>query len=117
MARCCSPSSVAFCVWLILALVGCATMDKTLGADQAADLERRASTYPEPIQEGYRLFRKRCDSCHDLGEPLSVRLKKGAWKKVVKMMARRPGSGIPPCDVAPIAAYLEHHFAAVRKGP
>ncbi len=66
------------------------------------------SEYSEEMQEYYKAYSRRCSKCHTLARSINTRLSTSAWKRYVKRMANREGSGIPPKDAKKIYLYLKY---------
>lgn len=100
------------------------------------------SDYPEALQKTYRTTLRRCTKCHakarilnspfvELGKEELAALKKerpevfdddvfiakeGLWKRYVKRMMRKPGSGIKKKDAKKIYQFLVHDSKARKTG-
>ena len=100
----------------IIPILSCATGDplnRIFGPD-GRTMREAIATFPEEKQKGFELMQVRCTKCHTLNVPFSAHLPRGAWRAQVRVMSKRPGAGIPPGDLKPIADFLEH-FSEVRR--
>jgi mono/diheme cytochrome c family protein len=72
-----------------------------------------ATKLPEPESDGAKLYAARCDSCHRLFPPSS--LKSEMWKmKVESMQGEMARHGLPPLtdqERATVLDYLQRHSA------
>ena len=73
------------------------------------------SAYPQPMREAYELFAIRCSKCHSLARPINSHLQGEEWKRYIKKMIRRPGSGINEEDGRTIYEFLK--FQTTRPAP
>ncbi len=74
------------------------------------------SGYPEKMQEYYKVFAKRCSKCHTLARPINSSYAGIEWKRYVKRMMRKPGSGINPKNGKKIVEFLMHDSEVRKKG-
>ncbi len=73
------------------------------------------SGYPEDMQARYAVFEKACSKCHSLARPINARIDSAKWwKRYVKKMMRKPGSGINPKSGRLIYEFLAFDLS-VRK--
>lgn len=73
------------------------------------------SSYPEEMQENYKIFAERCAKCHTLSRPInSDYALPDEWSRYVKRMMRKPGSGINPKDGKKIFEFLAYD-SSIRK--
>src|SRR5689334_21712846 len=69
-------------------------------ASRSAHSSRRGdpvavSSYPQEIQQAYRVFALRCSRCHTLARPLNPHITNPQhWVRYVTRMRRQPTSGI-----------------------
>ena len=84
-----------------------------LGPDQ---LEYDALVrYPEPVQNDYVVFAKRCSKCHTTARPLnSIYASPEMWSRYVTKMWRKTGSGISHQDAKQILEFLVYD-SKIRK--
>ncbi len=66
------------------------------------------SDYSAKMQKYYKIYSKRCSKCHPLARSINTRMAPDAWKRYVRRMANREGSGIPPKDARRIYFYLKY---------
>ena len=73
------------------------------------------SKYPEEMQKYYQTFRVRCGKCHTIARPInSDYALPDEWKRYVKRMMRKPGSGIDSPTGKKIYEFLAYD-SSVRK--
>lgn len=66
------------------------------------------SAYPKEIQEGYKLFSKKCSRCHTLARPLNTSMDNRWWASYMGNMVKRPRYGLTDKDAVSICAFLLH---------
>ncbi len=69
------------------------------------------SRYPPVQQARYQLFRSKCSKCHPLSIAINSGFGPGRWDRYMKLMGRRPNSGITDAQAAEILAFLEYWSA------
>ena len=97
---------------LLVAVAGCAgvsVLDRPFGPD-GRTIRQDIATYPEEQRAAFALAERRCSACHAIDEPFSAHVKAGAWRSIVRKMARKPGAAIPSADQEKIAAFFEYFF-------
>ena len=108
-------SSIALKFACALFAVSGASQDEAGETDEARvpvqSLDQEVSGYPEEHQEGYRLFRSRCSTCHTTNRALSAEVED--WRTKVRKMRRKQGSAISPAEGKRIAAFL--NYASQRR--
>lgn len=73
------------------------------------------SKYPRGMQEAYKVFASKCSKCHTLSRPInSPYAIPEEWERYIKMMMRKPGSGIDPKSAKTIYEFLKYD-SQVRK--
>ncbi|MEK6546308.1 MAG: hypothetical protein AABZ28_07230 [Nitrospinota bacterium] len=73
------------------------------------------SKYPKGMQEAYKVFASKCSKCHTLARPInSPYAIPEEWERYIKMMMRKPGSGIDPKSAKTIYEFLKYD-SQVRK--
>lgn len=96
----------------------CGYSIKAFAADKGPDKidEKILATYPKVMQDIYsNLFSKRCSKCHTLARPINTTFTPSKWEKYVKLMMRKPGSGIKPAEAKQIWQFLVYDTVK-RKG-
>ncbi|MBU2591374.1 MAG: hypothetical protein KKC21_05070 [Nitrospinae bacterium] len=75
------------------------------------------SSYPKEMQDIYNnIFKDKCSNCHVLARPIGASYTTAdEWKKVIKKMMGKPGSGIDPMSAKKISEFLIYD-SSVRKG-
>ena len=67
------------------------------------------------MQEAYKVFASKCSKCHTLARPInSPYAIPEEWERYIKMMMRKPGSGIDPKSAKTIYEFLKYD-SQVRK--
>ena len=75
------------------------------------------SKYPKVMQEAYKVFASKCSKCHTLARPInSPYTIPEEWERYVKMMMRKPGSGIDPKSAKTIYEFLKYDSQVRKKG-
>lgn len=64
--------------------------------------------YPEEMQTLYHLFTRKCSKCHTVARPINSNFKPEEWRKYVKKMMRKPGSGLTPKTAEQIIKFLTY---------
>lgn len=73
------------------------------------------SSYPEKMQDYYRIFSRKCSQCHKLSRPInSDFVLPEQWSRYVKRMMYKPGSNISRSDAKKIYDFLVYD-SSVRK--
>lgn len=73
------------------------------------------SDYPKEMRKNYALFAKKCSKCHSLARPINARINNPRWwKRYVRKMMRKPGSGINARSGKRIYAFLVFHAERTR---
>ncbi len=73
------------------------------------------SKYPEGQKAAYKVFAKKCSSCHTLARPVnSDFVLPGQWQRYIKRMMYKPNSGIDEKDGKVIYTFLVYD-GSVRK--
>lgn len=102
--------------FIVLTIMGAATawtdmsvyaqdQEETREADKGqASID--VSGYPEEIQAAYEVFAERCSKCHTLARPINSAYKGDEWRRYVRRMMRKVGSGINPGNRKEIIAFL-----------
>lgn len=67
------------------------------------------SGYPKKYQGYYKIFKAKCGKCHTLARPINAPYKANTWKRYVKRMMRKPGSGISSSDGKKIYLFLKYY--------
>ncbi len=80
-------------------------------APAPADASIDVSRYPPVQQARYQLFRTKCSKCHPLSIAIGSGFGPGRWERYMKLMGRRPNSGISDAQAAEILAFLEYWSA------
>jgi hypothetical protein len=112
-------SRPAFPLALLIVVAGCAAgslIDKPFGPD-GRTIRQEIATYPEEQRAAFALAERRCTACHTLNEPFGAHLAPGAWRALVRKMARQPGAAIPSADQEKIAAFFEYFFERRAAAP
>ncbi len=78
---------------------------KTYPADKGQNYVD-VSGYPPQMQEYYQLFANKCSRCHTLARPINSTFTDKEWKKYVRQMMRKPGSGLTPKTASQITEFL-----------
>lgn len=74
------------------------------------------SKYPFEMQENYKLFAKKCSSCHTLARPINCDFAlPDEWERYVKRMMRKPNSGINSADGKKIFEFLVYDSKTRRQ--
>jgi len=81
----------------------------------AGDAWIDVSSYPAGQQARYALVAHKCSKCHSLSVAINARFTAADWKRYMREMGKRPGSGISAEQAKAILAFLE--FYASRGGP
>ncbi len=89
----------------LAALAGCSLLGPDL-----EEVEREVAGLQVEMQEGFRLLKHRCSRCHSPAEAFAAHVPAGSWGALVRIMARKPGAGIPSEDARRISAFLERYF-------
>lgn len=92
--------TIAFCA--ALTWQHCSAADKKekprkFGADEGRPFLQKSvvKTFPEEIQQGYKLVVIKCSKCHVVTRALNTLMfDKEDWKRYVKRMMNKPNSGI-----------------------
>lgn len=75
------------------------------------------SKYPKEMQEAYKVFASKCSKCHTLSRPInSPYVMPEEWERYIKMMMRKPGSGIDPKSAKTIYEFLKYDSQIRKKG-
>lgn len=75
------------------------------------------SKYPKGMQEAYKVFASKCSKCHTLARPInSPYVIPEEWERYIKMMMRKPGSGIDPKSAKTIYEFLKYDSRVRKKG-
>ncbi|MBI3582944.1 MAG: photosystem P840 reaction-center cytochrome c-551 [Nitrospinae bacterium] len=75
------------------------------------------SKYPRVMQEAYKVFASKCSKCHTLARPInSPYAIPEEWERYIKMMMRKPGSGIDPKSAKTIYEFLKYDSQVRKKG-
>ena len=85
-------SRPAVALALLIVVAGCAgvsVLDRPFGPD-GRTLRQDIATYPEEQRAAFALAERRCTACHSIDEPFSAHVKAGAWRALVRKMARKP---------------------------
>lgn len=78
---------------------------KTYPADKGQNYVD-ASGYPPKMREYYELFANKCSRCHTLARPINSSFTEDEWRKYVRKMMRKPGSGLTPKTAGQITEFL-----------
>lgn len=116
---------------------------EVLFANDLGSAEVDVSSYPANLQKTYRTSLRRCAKCHKLSRPLNspfleldqevidalkkerpevfsdknvVNINKDIWKRYVKRMMRKPGSGISKKEGKKIWEFLRHDSQVRKSG-
>ncbi len=74
------------------------------------------SKYPKDMQEKYKLFAKKCSSCHTLARPInSDFVLEEEWERYVKRMMRKSGTLISPDEGKQIFEFLAYDSKTRKK--
>lgn len=68
-----------------------------------------SSQFPPTIQNGYHLFRKKCNECHGLDTSLKLTLPLSGWTAEVERMQAMPSSQFNDKQAAGIVAFLDYY--------
>ncbi|MBI5750217.1 MAG: hypothetical protein HZA00_13950 [Nitrospinae bacterium] len=108
---------------ILMAMVSLIFLNKNLSAkeefgelpyDKGSD-RIDVSKYPKVMQEAYKVFASKCSKCHNLSRPInSPYAIPEEWERYIKMMMRKPGSGIDPKSAKTIYEFLKYD-SQVRK--
>jgi len=71
------------------------------------------SAYPPEMQQRYLLFSQKCSKCHPVSRPINSRFDPADWKRYMKRMIRRAGSGINEEQGAEIYEFLKFYAGQV----
>ncbi len=96
----------------------CGYSIKAFAADKGPDKidGKVLQTYPKALQETYqKVFSKRCSKCHTLARPINTNFTPSKWEKYIKLMMRKPGSGIKAAEAKKIWQFLVYDTVK-RKG-
>ncbi|MBI3181593.1 MAG: hypothetical protein HYZ28_05580 [Myxococcales bacterium] len=75
------------------------------------------SSYPPEYRERYQVFSVRCSKCHTLARPINARIRGDEWKRYIKKMIRRPGSGINEESGQQIYEFLKYYSTRQDEPP
>lgn len=98
--------------WLLIAalafgVVACQTGRSTMRGGLSKE---QLATYPQNVQDSYKIFAARCSRCHTLSRPLAASITAHAhWESYVNRMRRHAGSGISKKDGEKILVFLYHY--------
>jgi hypothetical protein len=101
----------------------CLATAQELDAETKARIERfekgpatiNVSKYPQPVQDNYQLFSKKCSQCHKLSRPInSDYALPDEWSRYIKRMMYKPGSNINAGDGKKIYEFLVYD-SSIRK--
>ncbi len=81
------------------------TAPKTYPADKGLSYID-VSEYPQEMQTLYDLFAKKCSKCHTVARPINSVFAPEEWRKYVRKMMRKPGSGLNPKTAEQIIKFL-----------
>ena len=74
------------------------------------------SKYPAEMQANYKLYAKKCSSCHTLARAInSDFVLPDEWERYVKRMMRKPNSGINSADGKKIFEFVVYDSKTRRK--
>lgn len=74
------------------------------------------SKYPPEMQENYKVFAKKCSSCHTLARPINCDFAlPDEWERYVKRMMRKPNSGINSDDGKKIFDFVVYDSKTRKK--
>ena len=82
--------------------------EKVFEADKGPD-KIDVKKYPKEMQSNYKIFYKRCSKCHTIARPINTDFTIEKWKRYVKRMMRKPGSGITSKTGKKIFLFLEYY--------
>lgn len=72
--------------------------------------------YPKEIRESYVIFANKCSKCHSLARPINARINSARWwKRYVRKMMRKPGSGINAKSGKRIYGFLVYQMVQAKK--
>jgi hypothetical protein len=74
------------------------------------------SKYPEKMRAAYVIFAKKCSKCHTLARPINAQVSPPTWwKRYIRKMMRKPGSGINKASGKTIYKFLVFHAQRAAK--
>ncbi len=74
------------------------------------------SKYPKDMQDKYKLFAKKCSTCHTLARPInSDFVLEEEWERYVKRMMRKSGTLISPDEGKQIFEFLAYDSKMRKK--
>ena len=92
-------------IGMIFALRAPRTAAKTYLADKGPNYID-VSEYPQKMQTLYELFTRKCSRCHTVARPINSTFTPEEWRKYVRKMMRKPGSGLTPKTSEQIIEFL-----------
>lgn len=92
-------------IGMFFALRAPRTAPKTYPADKGLNYID-VSEYPEEMQTLYDLFAQKCSKCHTVARPINSVFSPEEWRKYVKKMMQKPGSGLTPETAEQIIKFL-----------
>lgn len=74
------------------------------------------SKYPAEMQANYKVFAKKCTTCHMLSRAINCEFAlEDEWERYVKRMMRKPNSGINSADGKKIFEFLVYDSKTRKK--
>ena len=92
-------------IGMFFALRAPRTAPKTYPADKGPNFID-VSDYPQEMQTLYKLFTNKCSRCHTVARPINSTFTPEEWRKYVRKMMRKPGSGLTPKTAEQITKFL-----------
>lgn len=92
-------------IGMFFALRAPRTAPKTYPADKGLSYID-VSEYPEEMQTLYDLFARKCSKCHTVARPINSVFSPEEWRKYVKKMMQKPGSGLTDKTAEQIIKFL-----------
>ncbi|MCE2399462.1 hypothetical protein J4G08_01100 [Candidatus Poribacteria bacterium] len=103
-------------IGMIFALRAPRTAAKTYPADKGPNYID-VSEYPQKMQTLYELFTRKCSRCHTVARPINSTFTPEEWRKYVRKMMRKPGSGLTPKTSEQIIEFLIYDAQHREKSP
>ena len=118
--------TIAFAILATIALSGGARLVRAQQKEEPVDARILAydkgpakidvSKYPKDMQDKYKLFAKKCSTCHTLARPInSDFVLEDEWERYVKRMMRKSGTLISPDEGKQIFEFLVYDSKTRKK--
>lgn len=101
------PAALVAAVFLAGPTLAANVQQEAYAADKGSNTVD-VSAYPKKMQGYYKIYSQRCSKCHPLARSINARMPVAKWKRYVRRMANREGSGIPPRDAGRIYLWLKY---------